>query len=80
MCTFEENKENVGLGKIMMSSGLDYSSMRNQNLDPLIKLENEDERICVSEDMKDFSTFCQNNSVRTIVVDMPVIELHIQIS
>ena len=35
-----------------MSGGLDYSRVRNQNLDALIKLENKDERSCVSEDMK----------------------------
>ena len=47
MCTFEENKENVGLGIIMMSGGLDNSRTRNQNLDALIKLENKDETIPV---------------------------------
>jgi len=65
VCTFEENKENVGLGKIMMSSGLDYSRTRNQNLDPLIKLENEDERICVSKDMKALENVITARFVRT---------------
>ena len=31
MCIVEENIENFGLGTIMMSGGLDYSCMRNQN-------------------------------------------------
>ena len=47
VCIFKENKENVGLGRIMMSGGLDYSRMRNQNLDAPIKLENKDETIPV---------------------------------
>jgi len=32
VCINEENIENFGLGRIMMSGGLDYSSMKNQNL------------------------------------------------
>ena len=31
MCIYEENIENFGLGTIMMSGGLDYSCMMNQN-------------------------------------------------
>ena len=29
MCIFEENKENVGLGNIMMPGGLDYLETHN---------------------------------------------------
>jgi len=32
VCIYEENIEHVGLGRIMMSGGLHYSRMKNQNL------------------------------------------------
>jgi len=32
VCIYEENIENVSLGRIMMSGGLDYSRMKDQNL------------------------------------------------
>ena len=48
-----------------MSGGLAYLPTRNQNLDALMKLENEDERTCVSEDMKALENVITARFVRT---------------